>query len=53
MKYSKEQLMALSGSTGFRAEILEKVLLLMNLLNTFSNDHVLKGKTRLAFWMPC
>ena len=35
MKYSKEQLMALSNNTGFHAKILEKVLLLMDLLELF------------------
>ncbi|HBC71853.1 MAG TPA: nucleotidyl transferase AbiEii/AbiGii toxin family protein [Coxiellaceae bacterium] len=44
MKYSKEQLMVLSNNTGFRAEILEKVLLLMDLLECFFNDPLLKGK---------
>lgn len=44
MKYSKKQLMALSDNTGFRAEILEKVLLLMDLLELFFNDPILKEK---------
>lgn len=44
MKYSKEQLMALSDNTGFRAEILEKVLLLMDLLEYFFSDPTLEEK---------
>ena len=42
MKYSSEQLKSIAQKTGFRSEILEKVLLLMDLLVAFSNDHVLK-----------
>jgi predicted nucleotidyltransferase component of viral defense system len=42
MKYSSEQLINFSQSTGFRAEILEKVLLLMDLLDAFVADHILK-----------
>lgn len=35
MKYSREQLTNIAQDTGFRAEILEKVLLLMDLLVGF------------------
>lgn len=44
MKYSKEQLLKLSDNTGFRAEILEKVLLLMGLLEYFFSDPLLKER---------
>lgn len=53
MKYSKEQLNDIAQNTGFRAEIIEKVLLLMDLLSVFASDHilqqsmVLKGGTAL------
>jgi len=53
MKYSKEQLNEIAQNTGFRAEIIEKVLLLMDLLSVFARDHilqqcmVLKGGTAL------
>lgn len=43
MKYSSEQLLNVAQNTGFRTEILEKVLLLMDLLTYFSNDHILKN----------
>lgn len=43
MKYSSEQLLSIAQNTGFRTEILEKVLLLMDLLTSFSNDHILKN----------
>lgn len=43
MKYSNIQLKNISQNTGFRAEILEKVLLLMDLLAVFANDHILKN----------
>lgn len=42
MKYSKEQLIAISENTGFRIEILEKVFLLMDLLEIFFADPILK-----------
>lgn len=42
MKYSREQLTNIAQDSGFRAEILEKVLLLMDLLVAFSEDHILK-----------
>jgi predicted nucleotidyltransferase component of viral defense system len=47
MKYSKEQIMNLAENSGFRLEILEKVLLLMDLLEAFFNDPVLKNKIAL------
>ena len=42
MKYSSEQLNSIAQSTGYRAEILEKVLLLMDLLDAFAEDTILK-----------
>lgn len=44
MKYSKEQLRKIADNTGFRAEILEKVLLLMDLMAAFFTDPILKNK---------
>lgn len=42
MKYSKEQLNHIAQNTGFRAEIIEKVLLLMDVLSDFAHDPILK-----------
>lgn len=57
MKFSREFLLAESGSTGFRPEILEKVFHLIGLLNGF-NSHpflkdrlVLKGGTALNLFL--
>lgn len=47
MKYSNEQLQNIAQDTGFRAEILEKVLLLMDLLAAFADDHILKNNMAL------
>lgn len=47
MKYSKEQLQKAAANTGFRAEILEKVFLLMDLLTAFFDDAILKNKAVL------
>lgn len=48
MRISQKQLLLEAESTGFRAEILEKVILLLNLLNLFSQDSLLKDKLVLS-----
>ncbi len=50
MKYSSEQLKNITQSTGFRAEILEKVLLLMDLLAAFADDHIVETKHGIKRW---
>src|SRR3990167_2752389 len=47
MNISKETLLAESNRAGFRAEILEKVIRLIDLLNAFSNDIFLKSRIAL------
>ncbi len=47
MIVSKETLIAESYRTGFRAEILEKVMRLIDLLNTFSNNEYLRKRIAL------
>lgn len=47
MKVSPEKLMAESERTGFRADLLEKVALLLHLLSSFQNHPFLKGKLAL------
>ena len=53
MKISKERLETVAETTGFRAEVLEKVIHLLNLLDGFrshpflNNRLVLKGGTAL------
>ena len=47
MNISKETLMAQAHQTGFRAEILEKVIRLMDLLNAFTKDEFLKSRIAL------
>lgn len=47
MKFSKEILLAESGSTGFRPEILEKVFHLIGLLNAFNSHPFLKDRLAL------
>lgn len=44
MLISSESLEFESETTGFRPEILEKVIYLIHLLNRFSTDHYLKGR---------
>src|SRR5262249_19781566 len=44
MIYSKQKLQQEAASTGFRAEILEKVILLMDLLSEFATYPILKNK---------
>jgi predicted nucleotidyltransferase component of viral defense system len=60
MNLSKERLLLLSEETGFRSEILEKVILLMDLLSVISENSklkdqfVLKGGTALnLFYLAC
>src|SRR3989338_8332480 len=47
MKISKERLEKEAGETGFRPEILEKVIHLMGLLNDFSRDPFLSNRIAL------
>ncbi|MBN2689362.1 MAG: nucleotidyl transferase AbiEii/AbiGii toxin family protein [Gammaproteobacteria bacterium] len=47
MKYSSEQLKNFAQESGFRAEIIEKVLLLMDLLAAFAEDNILKNSVVL------
>jgi predicted nucleotidyltransferase component of viral defense system len=44
MKISKERLIAEAEATGFRAEVLEKVIHLLSLLNAFRSHPFLKGR---------
>lgn len=47
MKVSQQKLQAESASTGFRPEILEKVIYILNLLEGFRSHPFLKGKLAL------
>jgi predicted nucleotidyltransferase component of viral defense system len=47
MKISREKLMAESQATGFRPEVLEKVMQLLNLLEGFNRHPFLKGRWAL------
>ncbi len=44
MKISKERLIADAEGAGFRAEVLEKVILLLNLLDEFRSHHFLRKR---------
>lgn len=44
MRFSKSELLSLAKSLGYRPEILEKVILLISLLNKFFEDDFLKDK---------
>ena len=44
MKFSSSEVLQTAGATGFRAEMVEKVLHLLNLLNTLNSHPFLKGK---------
>ena len=44
MKLSSSEILPAAKSTGFRAEMVEKVLLLLNLLNALNSHPFLKGK---------
>lgn len=44
MKISSEKLSAIAEETGFRAEVIEKSLHLLNLLNALNSHPILKGK---------
>lgn len=47
MRLTKDQLLQLSKSLGYRPEILEKVIILINLLNKIFEDEFLKNKFAL------
>lgn len=47
MKVSRERLMDESQATGFRPEVLEKVIHLLNLLEGFNRHPFLKGRLAL------
>ena len=47
MKLSRERLMAESETTGFRPEVLEKVIHLLNLLTVFQKHPALSGRLAL------
>ncbi len=47
MKISRQRLMSESQATGFRPEVLEKVIHLLNLLNGFQSHPFLKGRLAL------
>lgn len=47
MKISRAEVLSIAGSAGFNANILEKVLYLLNLLNTINSHPFLKGKLAL------
>ena len=44
MKFSSSEIMPVAGSTGFRAEMVEKALHLLNLLGALNSHPFLKGK---------
>ena len=44
MKFSSSEIMPVAESTGFRAEMVEKVLHLLNLLDALNSHPFLKGK---------
>ena len=44
VKFSSSEVLQTAGATGFRAEMVEKVLHLLNLLNTLNSHPFLKGK---------
>jgi len=44
VKFSSSEILPASKTTGFRAEMVEKVLLLLNLLNALNSHPFLKGK---------
>lgn len=47
VKFSSSEVLPIAESTGFRAEMVEKVLHLLNLLNTLNSHPFLKGKWAL------
>lgn len=47
MRLTKSELLKLAKSLGYRPEILEKVIILINLLNKFFEDDFLKNKFAL------
>ena len=44
MKFSSSEILPVAESTGFKADMVEKVLLLLNLLSTLNSHPFLKGK---------
>ncbi len=44
MKFSLSEILPVAESTGFRAEMVEKVLHLLNLLDSLKSHPFLKGK---------
>ena len=44
MRISAEQLSAEAGATGFRSDVLEKIIHMLNLLDAFQRHPFLKGK---------
>jgi predicted nucleotidyltransferase component of viral defense system len=47
MRISRQEITSLSDSTGFRGDIVEKVIQLLNLLNKLNSHSFLKGKLAL------
>ena len=47
MKFSSSEILPAAESTGFKAEMVEKVLHLLNLLNALNSHPFLKGKWAL------
>ena len=47
MRFSSSEILPIAESTGFKAEMVEKVLHLLNLLNALNSHPFLKGKWTL------
>lgn len=47
MRISKERLLTESAATGFRPDVLEKAIRLLNLLDSFRSHPFLKGRLAL------
>ena len=47
MRISREEIISISDSTGFRDDVVEKVVQLLNLLNKLNSHSFLKGKLAL------
>jgi hypothetical protein len=52
MNLSRERLLAQAASTGFRPEVLEKVLRLMSLLNSLSSSPLVGNRIALKEVLP-
>ena len=50
MRISREKLLIQAELTGFRAEILEKVIYLLSLLEALNSHPFLKGRVRVKGW---